>query len=128
MLRELKKVSQRESEARRRWFADSYFDLIVWYEPDTPDQILGFQLCYDKANDEHALTWKRQSGFTHHSIDDGQPDAVTNMTPILVPDGIIPVDDVRGRFAAVCGSIDPVIADLVLARLDDLGASAPVNE
>lgn len=122
MLREHTNVSQREGEARRRWFADTYFDLIVWYEPDDPEQVLGFQLCYDKAQDEHALTWKRHSGFSHHAIDDGQPDAVTNMTPILVPDGVVPVNDVRRRFEAVCGSIDPEISRLVLARLDDLGA------
>lgn len=119
MLKELNKVSQHEGEARRRWFADNYFDLIIWYEPDDPDQVLGFQLCYDKVHDEHALTWKRQGGFTHHSIDDGQPDAVTNMSPILVPDGVIPVDDLHRRFVAACGDIDPVIARLVLDRLGE---------
>ena len=123
MLKEIAKVSQHEGEARRRWFVDRYFDLIVWYEqdgPDVQDRILGFQLCYDKTHDERALTWKRRGGFTHHAIDDGQPDAVTNMSPILMPDGVIPVDDLRQRFAAACEDIDPVIARLVTDRLDEL--------
>ena len=30
----------------RRWFMDSYFDLIVWY--DDRGNATGFQLCYDK--------------------------------------------------------------------------------
>jgi len=127
MLREVDNVSQREDEGRRRWFADRYFDLIVWYEPDDPDRVLGFQLCYDKAHDEHALTWRRQGGFTHHSIDDGQPHAETNSTPILVPDGVLQVDDLRRRFAAACGDIDPEIARLVSELLDDLGDPAPIT-
>ena len=37
----------------RRWIADEYFDLIVWYEDD--QTIHGFQLCYDKPGRERAL-------------------------------------------------------------------------
>ncbi len=120
MLRELENVSQHEGEARRRWFVDAYFDLIVWYEPEEPDRILGFQLCYDKTHDEHALTWKRVGGFTHHAIDDGQSGPLANMSPILMPDGVVPVDDLRRRFKEACGDMAPGIAQLVLDRLDEL--------
>lgn len=120
MLREFEHVRQHEGEAPRRWFVDAYFDLIVWYEPEEPDRILGFQLCYDKIHDEHALTWKRVGGFTHHAIDDGQSGPFTNMTPILMPDGVVPVDDLRRRFQTACGDMDPTIAQLVLSRLDEL--------
>jgi hypothetical protein len=125
MLEELGSVSQRDGEARRRWFTDAYFDLIVWYEDDALERVLGFQLCYDKAHDEHALTWKRAGGFTHHRIDDGQPDAVTHMAPILVPDGVVPALELRRRFTEACRDIDPAIARLVLDRLDELSGFTP---
>lgn len=128
MLREHDNVSQHPGEAPRRWFGDSYFDLIVWYVPDAPDQVLGFQLCYDKNHDEHALTWKRRSGFTHHAVDDGE-DALlseqSKQTPILVPDGFIDVHDLRRRFAEASGELDPAVTRLVLERLDEAAGSMP---
>jgi hypothetical protein len=54
----------------RRWIADEYFDLIVWYEDD--QTIHGFQLCYDKPGRERALTWTRAGGFQHTAIDSGE--------------------------------------------------------
>ncbi len=60
MLRELADVRQIPGEPRRRWFADDYFDLIVWF--DKRGQIIGFQLCYDLPRDEHALTWHEEHG------------------------------------------------------------------
>ncbi len=126
MLRELTNVSQRKGEAHRRWFADAYFDLIVWYEDQVGERVVGFQLCYDKNHDEHALTWKERSGFTHHAVDDGQESAYDNRTPILVPDGVIPLEDLRRQFAAACGDIDPEVARLVRERLDELaGPESP---
>ena len=117
MLREHQKISQREGEGRRRWFLDDYFDLIVWYEPGDEEQVVGFQLCYSKNRNEHALTWKRRGGFTHSGVDDGD---FGRRTPILVPDGIIPIENLIRRFSSACGIIDPVIAQLVLERLYEL--------
>jgi len=120
MLKELPNVSQHEGEGHRRWFVDDYFDLIVWHELDHPDQIVGFQLCYDKAHDEHALTWRRHVGFRHHGIDDGAQNPIANRTPVLVPDGVVPIQDLHRRFTAACADIDPAIARLVLERLQEL--------
>ena len=60
MLTEFKGVRQREEEGIRRWFFNNYFDLIIWY--DNSNQIEGFQLCYDKENNEKALTWLKKNG------------------------------------------------------------------
>ena len=70
MLREIKKISQMSDEPRRRWFSDEYFDLIAWYSPD--DEIIGFQLCYDKDNNERTLNWMNPSTWTHYRVDDGE--------------------------------------------------------
>ena len=42
----LKNVRQIEGEPFRRWYADDYFDLFIWF--DDNDKVTGFQLCYDK--------------------------------------------------------------------------------
>lgn len=120
MIRELKQVSQREGEAPRRWFGSEYFDLIVWYEDDG-ERILGFQLCYDKQGDEHAFTWRAGRGFTHHAIDDGTSTPLARRTPILVPDGVFPLEPVRERFERESGDIDPLVRELVLRRLGEYG-------
>ena len=70
MLKEYLQVRQIEGESKRRWFSDDYFDLIVWF--DEQDEITGFQLCYDIHHVQRAVTWQKDSGFSHHKIDDGE--------------------------------------------------------
>jgi|SRR5208283_1134749 hypothetical protein len=70
MLIECKKVQQIRGEPRRRWFFDDFFDLIVWFSKE--NFILGFQLCYDMAGNQRALTWKRPDAYFHQRIDDGE--------------------------------------------------------
>ena len=85
MLKELPEVRQVPEEPNRRWFSDDYFDLIVWL--DHNGEITGFQLCYDIAGDEHALTWHEKTGFSHQRVDDGELQRPYKATPILVADG-----------------------------------------
>jgi hypothetical protein len=99
----------------RRWIADEYFDLIVWYEDD--QTIHGFQLCYDKPGRERALTWTRAGGFQHTAIDSGESRPTANRTPILIPDGAFPARDVRREFLARGTSLPPELRELVLARI-----------
>ena len=73
MIHEVKRTRQVPGEGFRRWFTDSDFDLIVWYEGQDEDgPIAGFQLCYDKQGAERALTWRRATGFSHEKVDDGE--------------------------------------------------------
>ena len=87
MLKELNSVRQVSGEPRRRWFSSDTMDLIVWY--DAADAPLGFQFCYDKGDAEKALTWRRESGFSHTGVDDGEGNSRLNYkaTPILVANG-----------------------------------------
>ena len=104
----------------RRWMSDEYFDLIVWYESD--GQIHGFQLCYDKPGRERALTWTHEQGFHHSAVDGGESKPTANRTPILVADGLFPVEQVRTEFIARGGSLDAEIRDLVLIRIKEYEA------
>lgn len=115
MLREIGQVRQVPAEPRRRWFADDYFDLIVWLDPN--DEILGFQLCYDKCGIERALTWHRKTGFSHNQVDTGELERPYKATPILVSDGWFDQAAIAGRFKEDSGAMDAQVAEFVLEHL-----------
>ena len=116
MLKEYQQVRQIRGESKRRWFSDEYFDLIVWFGDQ--DEIVGFQLCYDIARTQRALTWQSQKGFTHHKIDDGEnrPGKV-KASPVLVPDGLFDASTIAERFHAASRKIDAAVADFVYSIL-----------
>lgn len=112
MLQEVKHVRQIPGEPFRRWFTDNMFDLIVWHDPD--HHVTGFQLCYREDADHKALTWQRDSGFTHKRVDDGEGRPFRpKMTPILVPDGVFERDHVLTLFENESKEIDPDVVSIV---------------
>ncbi len=125
MVREVQGARQVPGEGFRRWFTDQYFDLIVWYDGDSPDgAIAGFQLCYDKFNRERALTWRKNKGFTHEKVDDGEgPFALqAKMTPILLPDGVFDAEGVTRRLSEQSAEMDPAVARFILGTLAGYGS------
>jgi len=117
MLKEVESARQEDPLRNRRWFADDFFDLIVWYDPD--GRLDGFQLCYNKSFDEYAFTWRRDSGFSHTRVDAGEQVATKNMAPILVPAGQFPCADIRERFESNGREMDPKIVRLVTQKLEE---------
>lgn len=117
MLKEIKSARQEGSAHHRRWFADDFFDLIVWYDPD--ERLDGFQLCYNKSLDEHAFTWRQNSGFSHTRVDAGEHIATKNMAPILVPASLFPCADIRARFESSGREMDSKIVRLVTQKLEE---------
>jgi len=111
MLRETLNTADKNS----RWFSDDYFDLIVWYSEQ--GKVTGFQLCYDKKWDERAYTWKEKQTPIHERIDSGETSPLKNMAPILVPDGIMPRDELIGRFRENAAVLDPALFELVMSKL-----------
>jgi len=119
MLREIRNIKQETGEPERRWFSSSDMDLITWHKGY---EITGFQLCYDKGRDEHALTWTSAHGFTHRRIEDGeQKGARHKMTPILVPDGTVDLKRIRDQFDEASSEIDPELRGFVLRIIDSMG-------
>ena len=57
MLREVK-AREESAEGNRRWFADDFFELIVWL--DERSTVESFQLCYDRRRWQRALTWTKR--------------------------------------------------------------------
>lgn len=116
MLQEVQATRQIPGERRRRWFRSADMDLIVWLDAaGAPD---GFQLCYNRLTDEHAVTWDEVSGFSHMAVDDGEgPDLPYKATPILVADGAFPKDTVLARFTAQAEMLPADLRDYIATRL-----------
>jgi hypothetical protein len=115
MLKELNNVAQIPGESRRRWFFDDFFDLIVWY--DDKNEISGFQLCYNKEVDERALTWRQESSYTHHRVDDGESKPNRKGTPILVADGMFDYKVIAARFQMESINLERSLSDFVLEKI-----------
>ncbi len=113
MLNEIAPAKQKDRN--RRWFSDDYFDLIVWLGRDGAFD--GFQLCYDIQQRERALTWTEEKGFTHERVDAGEENPAKNRTPILVPDGVFPVQEIIERFLEHSAGSDEGIRSFVVGKL-----------
>jgi hypothetical protein len=115
MFREFKNVKQEPGPGRRRWFESDHFDLVVWLEAD--DAIAGFQICYNVGAGEHALTWRRHSGFAHSTVDAGDTAFAHPRTPVLVPDGKVPWPEVTRLFEEHGGSLEPDLREFIRDKL-----------
>ena len=102
MLKEMPEARQVPGDAARRVFFSENLDLTVWF--DERDDILGFELCYDKGKNERAVRWSREQGFLHQKVDDGENrPGRYKATPILVPDGVFPAKQYPGCFKRTAG-------------------------
>lgn len=116
MLHEIRETRQIAEEKPRRWFTDETMDLIVWQDED--NGIDGFQLCYDKPFAEHALTWRKDSGFLHNRVDDGEDRPGSHKgPPILVPDGKFNLLAIAEKFRQAAREIDHGVAEFVYQKL-----------
>ena len=117
VLSEIKNVRQIPGDPPRRWFADEYFDLIVWFDAD--GSIWGFQLCYDRESRPRALTWSKSEGCVHSGIDDGDCSNGTHKSaPILVRDGMFDNKAVGEKLAAASGDLPPDILLLLTEKIN----------
>ncbi|MDZ7829451.1 MAG: hypothetical protein U5K33_08180 [Halofilum sp. (in: g-proteobacteria)] len=116
MLREIPSTRQRQGEAQRRWFTDEQMDLTVWQ--DAAGGLIAFQLAYDKGEGEHALEWRCEGGLRHHRVDDGETDTGRyKQTPLLLPDGAVPMRRLIDEFARRSHDIDGRLRERVLEAL-----------
>jgi len=118
MLRETPNVRQIPGEPPRRWFADEFFDLIVWLETD--GSVNGFQLCYDREFHPRALTWTKTAGYSHNAIDDGDISTGSHKSsPVLVSDGLFNTKSVYDRFEQAAGLLPEEIRKIVSEKIKE---------
>jgi hypothetical protein len=124
MLKEAQYVRRYPGEPKKRWFSDDFFDLILWMEED---EIVSFQLCYDRHGEGRAITWNSTKGYSHHGVDDGEHGALKpKATPIMVPDGVFNKDMIYSAFAKSSAEIDPTLSKFVLERIKNYQTVIPV--
>lgn len=113
---EIYPVRQVDGEPERRWFYDDFFDLILWL--DDGGKLLGFQLCYDKQREQHALTWHADSGYFHYRVDDGESrPGKFKASPVLLPDGRFYKKDVAILFLRASRYLERWITEMVYDKI-----------
>ncbi|HAH32781.1 MAG TPA: hypothetical protein DCL44_10755 [Elusimicrobia bacterium] len=118
MLRETPNIRQIPGEPPRRWFADEFFDLIVWF--DTDGAVNGFQLCYDREFHPRALTWTKSAGYTHNAIDDGDTATGSHKSsPVLVPDGAFNAKNIYSQFEKASALLPEDICKITLEKIKE---------
>ncbi len=111
-------VKQVPSEPDRRWFEDDFFDLLIW--ENEVGEIVEFQLCYDKRHDQHALTWKKQSGYMHNKVDDGENNpGKYKASAMLIPDGIFDFETIAEKFKRNSKDMDSNVSLFVYGKIKE---------
>jgi len=116
-LHEIGSVRQDTARGLRRWFQNDYFDLYVWQ--DEGGTAIAFQLCYDRAAGEGAISWSAAAGFAHARVDTGDMPYRHRGTPLLRAAGPPPYFRIYNRFLEAAEGFDPRLRALVLERLRD---------
>jgi len=113
MLHEISNVKQRPQ--LRRWFADNDMDLFVWFSKQAP---IGFQLSYNKQDDEKAICWEIENGFHHYSVDSGEIEPIKyKMSPLYSPDDDFDRRDIARAFLHNSENVEANLADFIYTRL-----------
>lgn len=116
MLQEIREIRHIEGEPRRRWFTAPELDIYVWY--DDADNIIRFQLCYDKGPGEQALTWRQGEGIVHHSVDDGESGIYRmKSTPVIITDTSYDPARITAMIEQHGGKLEHDLYEFILARL-----------
>lgn len=123
----LREVTSTESavEPHRRWFADDFFELIVWL--DETSTVEGFQLCYDRGRRERALTWTEAKGFRHDAVDDGESSPLKNQTPLFRKGGDFDGGEILRRFRSASALLPRTIAEFVDSKISEMGSNLDVD-
>ena len=115
MLIEIKNAKKFDHGLRTRWFSDDYFDLTIWLNDS--EEIVSFQLTYDKYHNPHALSWKSGNGYRHEKVDDGEISGRYKKSPILLADGHFSKNIIADRFKSEGAEISPEITDFIYGKI-----------
>ena len=114
MLKEINKIKKNDGEENKRWFSDDFFDLMVWQENG---QISAFELSFNKADEEHSISWKKGGKLSHFRVDDGEKPGRLKQTPILITIHESGFRKIIKRFFEDSAEIDETISHFVLQIL-----------
>jgi hypothetical protein len=116
MLKEITSVTQFDGEPKRRWFEDENFDLIMWQ--NDAEEIVGFELYYDKFTDQHAMRWEKPAKYAHYRVDEGENKAgKQKSSPILISDRDFDGEKIAHLFKAESRELDKKISRFVFDKI-----------
>ena len=116
MLREIKNVSKKRDEPKKRWFSSPDMDLFIWFDSD--DSIVSYQFTYDKPNNEKALIWSAEEGLSHMEVDDGSRPGKHPGSPLLVADGVVKPYKIISMIQNNAGELDASIKNFIVAGIE----------
>ncbi len=113
-LREVTCGLQQDGKLTKRWFSSQSADLFAWHDNDL---LVRFEFCYNKHTNEHSLRWQNNAGFTHARVDDGEGNATSKSSPILIDDNNIDSDYIFTQFKQLSEKIDADIRLFIMRKL-----------
>ena len=116
MLREIKNVSKKRDEPKKRWFSSPDMDLFIWFDSD--DSIVSYQFTYDKPNNEKALIWSAEEGLSHMEVDDGSRPGKHPGRPLIVADGVVKPYKIISMIQNNAGELDASIKNFIVAGIE----------
>ena len=121
-------VRQREDEGYRRWFVNSYFDIIIWYDKKE-GEIIGFQFCFSRNDKEKAYTWTKEYSSSHIVSDTYyEKNTLSLSTGILKGDGGSIPDAVLSRFLNELKKLDRMIVELIINNISEYNTKRKVKD
>jgi hypothetical protein len=94
------------------YFYEDYFDLFI---ETRGKELTWFQLCYDKYDNQHAITWFKEGHVAHNRIDEDSVGAGgMDMTPILFTDGLFDNLKIAREFQERSANLEPWIRRKIL--------------
>ncbi|MCD1653592.1 hypothetical protein K7J14_02620 [Treponema zuelzerae] len=116
-------VRQRDDEGYRKWYLNSYFDLIVWYS-SKGGALIGFQICYSRNFQEKAFTWTPQYRSNRLVSDTYFEKGVSHMSSgILEGEGGLIPENVIQKFVFESNNLEVEEKKLVVDKMTDYNAA-----
>lgn len=116
MLKEATNVTQIDGDPRRRWFWNNYLDLVVWF--DDMDEIIGFQLYYDRHGDQAGLTWKEPSGYSQDNFEVREDPAGTYKPEAVIGfESMVRKEKIAEVFRKESLTVDKRIVDFIQKKI-----------
>lgn len=110
--REIIVTNIKKNEPRKRWFTNKVSDLFIWLNDD--NEILSYQLTYNKPAKEKAMIWRKNSKVIHQKVDDGANTLGHPMTPIIIDDTSFDPESVSDLIGNDTGELETWIADFII--------------
>ena len=117
MLREIKETSQKRGEPKKRWYSSPSMDLFVWFNDN--DEIISYHLTYNQLQDEKALTWSREHGFSYFAVDDGLRPGKHPASPLLIEDGVFKPSIIISMLKENSGDLEPSIENFIVSGIEE---------